>query len=526
MKQFLSTLLVFLSLVGIADAGFITYEEFRGVIPPCGDGFDCGTVLNSPWAHIGPVPLAAVGVVFYSTILILAVLNLLEVDISKMVKRGADTLKLRSTNVLRRLTLQELLLAATTFGAGFSLYLVFIMAVPIGGWCKYCLISAATCASLFITTSCYYWTSAGQSPFVLKKIWFSLAHFGYTKLIKPIFFRFDPELVHNTMVRGGALLGLFGLGKMKVAAICRFSHPVLAKKLNGITFPNPVGLSAGFDYNGDLTQILPSVGFGWHTIGSVTLEAYEGNPKPRLGRFPDSKALLVNKGLKNIGAKAIIKKLSNLSLAIPTAISIASTNTKFSNDKEQLLDIVSCFRLFEESSLKHSLYELNISCPNTYGGEPYTTPKRLETLLVALDQLKLTRPVYAKMPNELSDAEATALLKVMDKHDIAGVIFGNLVKNKQNPVLTDADRAVWNERAGNVSGKPTWQRSNELVALTRKLYPKRFTIVGTGGIFSAADAKHKLAQGADLVQLITGMIFEGPETIGMINLELALTATE
>ena len=526
MKQVLSILLVFLSLAGIADAGYITYEKLQGVVPPCGNGFDCGTVLNSPWASVGPIPLSAIGVAFYSWVLLLAILNLLEISIEPLVKKGSTLLKLSKHAVLRRLTLAELLLATTTFGAGFSAYLVFIMAVPIGGWCKYCLISAFTCASLFAITTCYYWTTAKQSPFVLKRVWFAIAHFGYTKLIKPIFFLFDPELVHNTLVKSGALLGSFGLGQMKVAAICRFSYPALEKTLDGVTFPNPVGLSAGFDYNGDLTQILPSVGFGWNTIGTVTLGAYEGNPKPRLARLPNSKALIVNKGLKNSGARAIIQKLSSLPLTIPTAISIASTNKKFANDKEQLLDIVSCFKLFEAANLDHKLYELNISCPNTFGGEPYTTPARLETLLKALDQLKLSRPVFAKMPIDQSDAETLALLKVMNKHQIAGVIFGNLTKDKNNPLVDQNDKAIWQQKAGNLSGKPTWERSNRLIALTKKNYKNRFTIVGTGGIFSAEDAKQKMALGADLIQLITGMIYEGPETIGMINLELALTATE
>ena len=522
MKQLLSMLLIFLALVGIADAGFITYEKIIGVVPPCGNGLDCGAVLNSPWASIGPIPLAAIGVVFYSWVLFLAILNLLEYSIQPIIHRVSNQLKLKKNHIFRQLTLMELLMATTIFGACFSAYLVFIMAVPIGAWCRYCLLSAATCASLFITMGVLYSKTANQSPFLLKQLWYSFSHFVYTNLFKPVFFLIDPETIHNTMVSLGSILGRYAYTRLKTRTYFGFNHPALQTAINGIAFPNRLGLSAGFDYDGDLTQILPSVGFGWHTIGTVTLEPYVGNPKPRLGRLPNSKALIVNKGLKTIGATALIKKLTGVKFTIPIAISIASTNKKFASEKAQILDILACFRLFEGSKLTHQFYELNISCPNTFGGEPFTTPTKLEKLLTAVDSLKLKRPVYTKMPIDQTEAETLALLKVIDKHQIAGIIFGNLTKDKNNPSVAIADRVIWQQRKGNLSGKPTWERSNTLIALTKKHYKNRFTIVGTGGIFTPEDALEKLALGADLLQLITGMIYEGPQTIGAINLRLAL----
>src|SRR5690606_37919919 len=141
-----------------------------------------------------------------------------------------------------------------------------------------------------------------------------------------LFFLFDPETVHDTITSIGSTMGQISIFRFLTRWFFSFEYPVLRKKLNGIEFQNPVGLSAGYDYDGDVTQIIPAVGFGFHTIGTVTLEPYEGNPKPRLGRFPNSKAILVNKGLKSIGAPAIIEKLSNLPLRIPVGISIGSTN--------------------------------------------------------------------------------------------------------------------------------------------------------------------------------------------------------
>ncbi len=339
----------------------------------------------------------------------------------------------------------------------------------------------------------------------------------YRRVAKPFFFQFDPELVHNTMVGAGKALGTNLVGKSLVATLCRYQHPNLQRKVDGITFPNQVGLSAGFDYNGELTSILPSVGFGFHTIGTVTYRPYEGNPKPRLGRLPKSRALIVNKGLKNRGAFRIIASLEKKQFAIPTSISIASTNTFFPDTKTQILDMAKCFQAFEHSTVQHHYYELNISCPNTFGGEPFTTPDRLGILLKVLDKLHLSRPVYIKMPVDLSEVEMMQLLKVADKHDVAGVIIGNLTKDHNNPDLDESERRVWAARKGNLGGKPTWHRSNNLIAFTKRMYKDRFTIIGTGGVFSGADAAYKLSLGANLVQLITGMIYQGPQLIGDIN---------
>ncbi len=129
--------------------------------------------------------------------------------------------------------------------------------------------------------------------------------------------------------------------------------------------------------------------------------------------------------------------------------------------------------------------------------------------------------MYIKMPIDQSWAETDAMLKVIAKHNVQGIIIGNLTKDKTNPDVHDLDRREWQTKPGNLSGKPTWNRSNQLIKLTRKHYGRRFTIIGTGGIFSGADAQEKMKCGADLVQLITGMIYQGPQLIGQINHFLA-----
>lgn len=345
----------------------------------------------------------------------------------------------------------------------------------------------------------------------------------YTKCMKPVLFQYDPEKVHQTMVKFGRILGKNIITNNMMRFAWSHLNKNSMKKIDGILFPSLVGLAAGFDYDGDLIETLPSLGFGFHTVGTVTLESYEGNPPPRMVRFPKSNAILVNKGLKNAGAKAIIAKLLQDKITIPLGISIASTNRKFESEQSQIADIISCFQLFEKSGLKHAYYELNISCPNTFGGEPFTTPKKLQKLIKHIDQLHLSKPVYVKMPIDQQEEETLSLLKVLNEHNVQGVIFGNLTKDHSNPDVNSEDKAQWKTMKGNISGKPTWKRSNACIALCRKHFGTRFTIIGTGGIFSAQDAKKKIESGADLVQLITGLIYKGPQLVGEINTHLSNT---
>ena len=343
----------------------------------------------------------------------------------------------------------------------------------------------------------------------------------YITCFKPLFFLFEPEKVHNIIVKIGAMLGRNTVTRTLMKLSWAHINKNNMKKIDGIVFPGIVGLSAGFDYNGDLVETLPAMGFGFHTVGTVTFEPYDGNPPPRLVRFPKSQALLVNKGLKNLGAKAILEKLLKQKITIPLGISIASTNRKFQNENEQISDIIQCFTLFEHSPLQHSYYELNISCPNTFGGEPFTTPKKLQKLITKMDELKLHRPLYVKMPIDQPVDETLSLLKVLNNHNVQGVIFGNLTKDHNNPAIHPDDKLQWQNLRGNVSGKPTWKRSNDCITLCRAEFGSRFTIIGAGGVFNGDDAEEKLNHGADLIQLITGFIYQGPQLIGQINHHLA-----
>lgn len=523
MQTGLALILVILSILGMADSGYITWEKYHGVIPKCGDGFDCGAVLNSEWATVGPVPLSAIGFLYYLTFFVLATMLVIEFDFTRTGKRIANKLQLSSWHPIHMLTVHDLIVPLSTLGFLFSLFLVSLMAFIIEAWCQFCLYSAITSTLIFLVVVYLETRHVAPTPNLLKYVTFNAVGLLYRNIVKNIAFLFDAEAVHNFFLSTGQMLGLFRVTKWKTALMFSFQHSKLHQEQAGIMFPNGVGLAAGFDYNGMLTQISPSIGFGFHTIGTVTYQSYAGNTKPRLGRFPQSKALLVNKGLKNLGAHTIITQLKKITFHIPTGISIASTNTYFKSHKEQLMDILCCFLLFEKSGLDHSYYEMNISCPNTFGGEPFTEPNRLEQLLTCLDSLKISKPLFLKMPIDQSEKKSLALLKVANMHKVDGLVIGNLTKDKNNPAVAAQDREEWKKKAGNLSGRPTFERSNSLIRLARSHYKKRFVIIGTGGVLTPDNALEKLAAGADIIQLITGMIYTGPQVVGEINQRIFLS---
>ena len=347
----------------------------------------------------------------------------------------------------------------------------------------------------------------------------------YKYILKPILFLVDPEVIHDIFISFGEFLGKFGMTRKLTTMFygyrggaSRAGAADISKIVDGIKYRTPVLLSAGFDYNGRLTRILPSIGFGGEEIGSVTARPCAGNPKPRLTRLPKSGSIIVNKGLRNDGVDAIIARLKNEGARrkaqgaknepdFVLGISIARTNDECSVDIQSGIDdyAYSFKRLNEEGIGDY--YAINISCPNAFGGEAFTTPELLTRLLMKLVTIPCTKPVYVKMPINLPWDQFSGLLKIIDFYKLQGVIIGNL--NKDYSSLGVRAEAP-DEYAGGLSGVPCRQLSTDLIARTRKAYGKRFTIMGVGGIMTTDDAREKFAAGADLVQLITGMIFNGP----------------
>ena len=322
--------------------------------------------------------------------------------------------------------------------------------------------------------------------------------------------------MHDVFVTTGEFFGRFALTRKLFALMYGYHGPDISKTVDGMIYHTPVLLSAGFDSDGRLTQILPSLSFGGEEIGSTTAHPCEGNPRPRMTRLIRNKSIIVFKGLRNRGVDALITRLKHTP-RVPgfvIGISIARTNEQAAaTDVEAgIHDYVETFRKLNATGTG-DYYTINISCPNSFTGETFIEPALLARLLPRLREIPCEKPVYLKMPINIPWEQFEQLLDIADKNGIQGVIIGNL--NKDYSHLKHPEDAP-KEFRGGLSGHPTFKLSNELIKKTREKYSTRFTIIGTGGIFTPDDAMAKFAAGADLVQLVSGMIFEGPGLIKKI----------
>ncbi|MFA6524130.1 MAG: quinone-dependent dihydroorotate dehydrogenase [Candidatus Paceibacterota bacterium] len=344
----------------------------------------------------------------------------------------------------------------------------------------------------------------------------------YKYVLKPIFFKFDPEDVHDHMTSAGVFLGKYTLTKKLTKLFFKYSNPALEQKILGINFKNPIGLSAGFDKNAELTDILPEVGFGFEEVGSITGEYCSGNPRPRLWRLKKSKSLAVYYGLKNDGCETISKRLQNKTRSassgqafnIPIGISIAKTNCKETVDTNKAIeDYFKAYITFQNIG---DYITINISCPNAFGGQPFTDSKKLEALMEKIMSVPKTKPIFIKVSPDLNKQEIDEVINVAEKFKIDGFICTNLTKNRNNKNIKDKNIP----EVGGLSGKVVDSMSDDLIKYVYKKTNGKFVIIGVGGVFSAEDAYRKIKAGASLIQLITGMIFEGPQLISEINLGL------
>ena len=352
-----------------------------------------------------------------------------------------------------------------------------------------------------------------------------LMQIKYKRVWKPIFFQIDPEAIHDQMVALLHFLGKYALTR-KIAYFCwGYSHSSLEQNILGINFKNPVGLSAGFDKNATLADIMPSLGFGFTEIGSITGEKCEGNPKPRLWRLKKSKSLAVYYGLTNNGCENISKRLKAKKFSIPVGINIAKTNCRETVDT--ILAIADYFKAYQVFMDIGDYLTINISCPNAFGGQTFTDSAKLDALLQKIMSIPKTKPIFLKISPDLNKKEVDDIINIASKFKIDGFICTNLTNNRHNKNIIDQKIPA----QGGFSGKVLDNLSDDLI---RYVYKKTNVsvkgglwqnsnqpiIIGSGGVFSAEDAYRKIKAGASLVQLITGMIFEGPQLMSDINLGL------
>lgn len=345
-----------------------------------------------------------------------------------------------------------------------------------------------------------------------------LIHTIYTRIAKPVFFRMDPERVHDRAVATGERLGRHQLTQQLTRYAFNYQHESLQQEIRGIVFKNPIGLAAGFDKNAQLTQILPAVGFGHMEVGSVTGEPCPGNSGRRLWRLPQSQSLVVYYGLKNDGCEEIAKRLANQQFEIPLGVSIAKTNSPDTVTCEAgIEDYVKAYRVMTEAKIGDYV-TINISCPNAFGGEPFSDPQKLNLLLKEISQLPKTRPIFIKLAADLTTEVIDQIIDLARTYRIDGFIATNLAKDRSNSAIKETSVPD----KGGLSGKVVESLSNNMISyIYSRIDTNEFVIIGCGGVFSAEDAYEKIKRGASLIQMITGMIYEGPQVIGQINRGLA-----
>lgn len=327
----------------------------------------------------------------------------------------------------------------------------------------------------------------------------------YRRIVKPILFKCDPEKVHDNHILAGKILGSNFITRTVVASLFYYNNPLLHQEIDKIKYENPLGLAAGFDKDAVLTKILPSVGFGFEEVGSITGEPCKGNTKPRLWRIPSKKSLRVYYGLKNEGSQIISRRLNKISFKIPIGTSIAKTNCEATaNTKTGIKDYVKAYKAFANIG---SYTTINISCPNAFGGQPFTDKKRLNLLLKEICNHRNKKPLYLKLSPDLTKKQLDDILSLVKKYQLQGVILSNLTK-------TDLKKKGLK---GGLSGKPVSKKSLKQISYVYKKTKGNITIIACGGVFNAKDAYERIKAGASLIQLITGMIFQGPQLISDIN---------
>jgi len=331
----------------------------------------------------------------------------------------------------------------------------------------------------------------------------------YKWILKPIFFKFDAENIHDWMSNLLRLFGKYAITRKIASAFFCYSNPVLEQNILGINFKNPVGLSAGFDKNATLVDIMSSLGFGFTEVGSITKNPYEGNPKPRLYRLPEAKSVRVNYGLKNLGAKILHQNLENKIWSLPVGINIAKTNNiETSEVNKGIEDYFFTYKTFQDIG---DYFTINISCPNTCEEKPiFAESQNLDLLLSKIFSIPKKKPIFVKLSPDLENTELEKTLEVCQKYPVDGFVCTNLTKIN----------LLGHSGKGGFSGKAIQKLSDELIKKVYKFYKGEKIIIGGGGIFNAEDAYRKIKAGASLLEIITGMIFEGPQVISDINLGL------
>jgi dihydroorotate dehydrogenase len=342
----------------------------------------------------------------------------------------------------------------------------------------------------------------------------------YRSILRPLLFRMQPETAHELALHALSLTP----APLRRAAARRYKRtPFGELQRFGLSFANPVGLAAGFDKNGAVAREMAALGFGFVEVGTVTHLAQPGNPRPRLFRLPLDRALVNRQGFNNEGASALASRLRRARPDCVLGVNIGKSRAVEIEDATA--DYLASFELI------HALADyvaVNVSSPNTPNLRELQREERLAALLGALQQRnrelaarggREPLPLLVKIAPDLVERELEMIVDVARRTGVSGIIATNTTTTRDG--LRTPRIEVEACGAGGLSGAPLRERSTEMIAALHRLARGSLTIVGVGGIFNAADAWEKICAGASLVQLYTGLVYEGVGVVSRINDGLA-----
>lgn len=340
----------------------------------------------------------------------------------------------------------------------------------------------------------------------------------YKTLLKPLLFQLDAEKAHDATHQVAKKVDRSKVLASLADSIYNFQSPLLSQSFWGHTFRNPVGLAAGFDKNGCLVNTMETLGMGFVEAGSITAQASCGNPKPRAFRLPNDQALINRMGLNNDGAKTVVKRLQNAAFNIPLGINIAKTHDPTIMGNEAIEDYIFSYR---EAQKIADYIPINISCPNTTEGKTFEDPEVLNDLLSAIQEEKGINmvPTLVKFSPDLGRPQLEKLLDVCETHHIDGYVACN-TSSSCRKLKTKAAKLDEIGRGG-LSGVPLASKCTRIIRWIREIAGNRKPIIGVGGINSFETALEMMKAGANLLQIYTGLIYEGPALIKRINRQLA-----
>lgn len=320
------------------------------------------------------------------------------------------------------------------------------------------------------------------------------------KLIRPFLFHLDPELAHHLT-----------LNALKLWPVNRAIPTVKPTTLFGLNFPNPIGLAAGLDKNGDYIDALGSLGFGFIEIGTVTPKPQPGNAKPRLFRLPEHQAIINRMGFNNKGVDYLVSKVKQKKYQGILGINIGK-NASTAIEDAQHDYVIGMQKVYAFADY----ITVNISSPNTLGLRTLQGPEYLQQLLSALksehlsliDKYKKYVPLLIKIAPDLTDQELESMAEIFLQNKIDGIIATNTTLDRDQ-----VQSSLNGQEAGGLSGAPLFKKSTQVLAKLRELVGSDLPIIASGGVLNANDANQKFASGANLVQLYTGLIYEGPKLI-------------